>query len=149
MNADCRKSPLSARRALDSNRSANRGFTLIEIMIVVVIIGVLAAIAVTSYEWATIKSRRAAAAGCLQEMAQTMERRRTTTMSYAGAQPACSAGPVALYVMTSAITATTFTFTATPQARQATKDTQCGVLTINQVGTRTEAGSAGNAGECW
>ena len=149
MNADCQKRSPGSRYGQRSIRGANGGFTLVEIMIVVVIIGVLAAIAMTSYEWATIKSRRAAAAGCLQEMAQTMERRRTTTMSYAGAQPACSAGPVALYAMTSAITATTFTFTATPQGRQLTKDTQCGVLTINQVGTRTEAGSAGNAGECW
>jgi type IV pilus assembly protein PilE len=120
-------------------------------MIVVLIIGILAAIAMASYQWAITKSRRAAAAGCLQEMAQTMERRRTTTMSYAGGAPACSAGLGNFYALTPAptITATTFLITATPQGTQATNDTLCGALSINETGVRTEAGTATTAGQCW
>ena len=63
----------------------DRGFTLIEIMIVVLIVGVLAAIAMASYKLSVIKSRRSAAAVCLQERAQLMERFYTTRMTYVGA----------------------------------------------------------------
>ena len=58
------------------------GFTLIEVMITVAIIAVLTAIAYPSYESHVTKTRRAAAAGCLLERAQFMERFYTTNLSY-------------------------------------------------------------------
>ena len=61
-------------------------------MIVVAIAGILMAIAVASYEFAVVKSRRSAAQGCLTEAAQYMERYYTTKLSYVDAAiPGCSA----------------------------------------------------------
>ena len=63
----------------------SQGFTLIELMVVVAIVAILATIAVASYEYAVTKSRRSAAANCLQERAQFMERYYTTNLTYVGA----------------------------------------------------------------
>ena len=61
------------------------GFTLIELMIVVAIIGILASIAYPSYQDSVMKSRRADATGALLGFANAMERRFTETNSYLGA----------------------------------------------------------------
>lgn len=61
------------------------GFTLIELMITVAIIGILAAIAIPSYQDSVRKSRRADAQGALLSLANAMERHFTETNTYAGA----------------------------------------------------------------
>jgi type IV pilus assembly protein PilE len=61
------------------------GFTLIELMITVAIIGILAAIAIPSYQDSVRKSRRADAQGALLSLANAMERHFTETNSYKGA----------------------------------------------------------------
>lgn len=50
---------------IDSRYSS--GFSLMELMIAVVIVGILSAIALANYQSSVIKSRRSAAAACLQE----------------------------------------------------------------------------------
>ncbi len=132
---------------------AAAGFTLIELMITIAIVAILATIAVSSYQDQIVKSRRAAAASCLQQGAQFLERYYTTNLSYANAtapdcddevrahyaQPSFSAGP----------TAKTYTLRIVPTGAQLTRDTLCGTLTINQQGVRGESGTAASADQCW
>jgi len=133
-------------------RSAE-GFTLIELLIVVAIVGILVAAAVASYSFATVKASRAAGKGCLMEQAQLAERFYTTNLTYVGVGvAACVTDPAltADYTITPAAapTATTFSFQAVPAGRQATQDTLCATLTVDQVGTKGDTGT-GSPTECW
>lgn len=131
------------------------GFTLIEIMIVVLIIGVLSAIAYASYDRSVINTRRATAAGCVQEGAQYMERYRTTRMSYNDLTdppvlPPCSAEVKQYGLALTNLDTGTYTITATPTGRQLSKDTACAALSINQLGERSVSGtSSADPGSCW
>jgi type IV pilus assembly protein PilE len=131
------------------------GFTLIEIMIVVLIIGVLMAIAYPNYQNHIIKTRRAAVAGCLVEQSHFMERYYTTNLTYVGAalpNGGCKQDLTNFYtvsIVTAATTARTYTVQAVPKNQQASRDTKCGTLTLNQLGTKTESGSASGYSECW
>ncbi len=64
------------------SRLSARGFTLIELMIVVAVIAILAAIAYPSYQDSVRKSRRADAKAALLDLAQFMERNYTTANRY-------------------------------------------------------------------
>ncbi|WP_442681947.1 type IV pilin protein [Stenotrophomonas sp. JC08] len=125
------------------------GFSLIELMIVVVIIAVLASIAYPSYQRHVIKSRRAAVEACLQQHAQLMERHYTTNITYVGAAaPTCEANLANFYEVgfSGPVTARNYTIQAAPTSRQ--PDGACGTLTLNAQGVRTNSGS-GTLAECW
>ena len=132
----------------------SRGFTLIELMIVVAVVAILAAIALPSYQDSIRKSRRGQAKADLLELTQMLERRYTTNRSYegftvpAGYDQSPHEG-TAYYVITGIdeVDASTYTLTATPQGGQ-TGDTRCGTLTINHMGVKTESGS-GTVSDCW
>ena len=70
---------------MKSNRAVNYGFTLIELMVVVVIISLLAMIAVPSYKMSVAKARRADAQSSLANFASAMERYFTENGTYLGA----------------------------------------------------------------
>lgn len=115
------------------------GFTLMELMITVAIVGILAAIALPSYQDSVRKSRRADVKGVMLGLANALERRFTETNSYAGV--AGIAGTY--YTVTVTIpNAISYTLTATPAGDQAS-DT-CGTLTLTQTGAKTPT-TAG----CW
>ncbi|WP_088577584.1 type IV pilin protein [Xylella fastidiosa] len=121
------------------NKKQN-GFTLIEVMIVVVIVAVLAAIAMTSYQGSILRTRRSAAQACLQQQAQFIERYYTTHMTYLGVEksaPTCdpSANLDNFYRFAVDAKASNFTLTATPQGAQA--GDRCGTLTLLNTGERT------------
>ncbi len=62
--------------------TANHGFTLIELMIVVAIIGILASIAYPSYRDSVLKGRRAEARTAIAELMQQQERYMTQNNTY-------------------------------------------------------------------
>jgi type IV pilus assembly protein PilE len=131
------------------------GFTLVELMIVVLIVGILAAIATPTYIAYVARTNRGAAKGCMAEFSQFMERYYTTNLTYVGAAPALGCQTESqlnlkytIDVTTTAATQRTYMVTATPQGAQVTRDANCGTLTLNQAGTRTASGSGGVAA-CW
>lgn len=135
------------------------GFTLVELLIVVFIISVLTMIAYSTYQDSLVRTRRSAAQGCLLEYSQFMERFYTTNLRYdqdrngaAVPAPTCTAGPDVnnFYTVSfaAAPTATAFTLQAVPTAVQASRDTRCMTMTINQIGAKTESGS-GSVDDCW
>lgn len=141
--------------ALNTRRSA--GFTLIEVMIVVVIIGILSSIAYPSYQDYVKQARRADAQASLMELAQFMERHYTSKGGYladgqTGSAPSLpfssspKDGGTAAYNLSLAekITAQTYTVQAVPVGSMS-GDT-CGTLTIDHRGKK---GSAGDMKKCW
>lgn len=141
-----------------AHRRKCRGFTLVELVIVVLIISVLAAIAYPAYQNSVVKTRRVAAKSCLLESEMFLQRFYTTNLRYDQslmavpvALPACTAGTDVTNHYTVALTAVaarTYTLTATPIGLQAAKDTDCGTLSINQLGTKTKAGTQ-TLDYCW
>jgi len=136
----------------------NVGFTLIEVMIVVVVIGILSAIAYPSYQEYVRKARRADAQANLMELAQFMERHYTAQGGYlasgnSGASPtlpfteAPKDGGTKYYDLSlSAATASAYTLQAAPKGAMAAD--KCGTLTYTNAGTKGQ-GTGGSLQECW
>jgi type IV pilus assembly protein PilE len=141
---------------------SSKGFTLVELMIVVVIIAILAAIAYPSYREQVYKSRRSDAQAALLNTAQVLERCYTEYNAYNNAScPVIDSGGSGLssaytstengyYTLsTTTLSATAFTLQATPQGAQA--DDKCGKLTYDHVGRKgiQDAATGVTTGDCW
>lgn len=129
-----------------------RGVTLIELMIVVVIVGILAAIAYPSYQDQVRKSRRADGKGALLQTAQQLERCYTRFASYNNANCGVALpvdSPEGFYqISATALNASNFTLDATPQNDQA-NDAKCGTLRLAHTGAQGSQGADGDANDCW
>lgn len=126
------------------------GFTLIELMIVVAIIGIIAAIAFPSYDESVRKGRRAAAQSFLIEVANKQQQYLLDARQYAlgtgfltTLSMTAPAEVTQFYSLTvdpaTATTPPSFTITATPTERQLSD----GALTLNNLGAKTRNGVAG------
>lgn len=141
-------------RTLHDNGLRNRseGFTLIEVMIAVAIIGIIAMIGYPTYQEYIVKSHRAKAKACVMEHAQAMERHYTTNLTYVGGNPvlACrndGSLNTRYQIAIANVDARTYTVSATPVGAQI-EDTQCGALSLDQAGMKTVTGE-GHAAQCW
>lgn len=137
-------------------RNHDAGFSLIELMIVVAILAILSGIAYASYQKHVVNTRRGAAAACVQERAQRLERFHTLHLSYLNPSgksadlPQCDAAVAQHYQLSADIKAQVFSLKAVPQGAQASADTRCGTLVIDQLGARGVEGTAKNTPEeCW
>jgi len=137
------------------NRYKSSGFTLIELMLVVSIVGILAAIMAGYYGSYVIDANRTDARTALSRTATSLEKCRSLYSAYNSANcnvvfPVTSddgfysiAQPLA-----ASLTATRFTLTALPVAGQAqANDAECTSLTLTNTGI--EGGTGTNTAECW
>ena len=126
----------------------NKGFTLVELMVSVVIIGVLGAIAYPAYTSFTQKGQCTDGTGPLLILAGRMEEVYLNTDSYATGNVVTLMGsdqtPKGFYKLEITV-ATNFAYTliATPA------DANQNVLTLDSLGNKTEAGGAAGATACW
>lgn len=122
----------------------SKGFTLIEVMIVVAIIGILAAIAYPSYDEYIKRGNRTEGQAFLQDVAARQERYFSQNNEYAdtAAKLNVSTGSETGKYTLSIATSDGYTLTATQQFN----DTKCGNLTLNALGVK---GAGGSVDECW
>ncbi|MEX0731357.1 MAG: type IV pilin protein [Aquisalimonadaceae bacterium] len=132
-----------------------QGFSFIEIMVVVIIIGIIAAVAFPSYGRYVEQSRRSEATSALTNVAQQMERCYTATASYQNciADSAFNAEdrlPTESRFYEIAVDApTTNTYTLTAVRVQADNRNTCGNLTLNHQGRRGVTNTDSTVDACW
>ena len=167
-NGGCRTG--SGGRRIDGHRHA--GFTLLEMMIVVLIVAILAAVAVSAYSGYVVRANRSAAEACLSEYSNYMERYYTTNLRYDEVPASGSTAAVYNPVTTTpptlldcaepsqtgltygytvpAVSATAYTVKASPIGVQLTRDKLCGSLTLDQAGNRKiDTNATGTVVQCW
>jgi type IV pilus assembly protein PilE len=133
-------------------RKLDRGFTLIELMVVVAIVAIIAAVAYPSYTESVRKSQRADAQAVLLEAAQFAERFHTENSKYNQNTAGVAISlPLQLqatpkdsvpkrYSVTIATTVQAYTLTASP----ITSGDRCGTMTIAHTGVK-----AASQADCW
>ena len=161
-------------KANQAPRARDRGFTLVELIVAMVILATLAAIAIPSYNQYVLKSHRTEAKSALLDAASLEERyfstgnlytNDPTKLGYGVAATPVTVGtgyyvlstiavlpPVAPTALIPGGTPATFTITAIPApGSMQVNDTACAVFTINSAGQQTALNSGGvdNTANCW
>jgi len=146
------------------NQNRQHGMTFLELLIVLVIIGILAAFAYPSYMQYVVDTKRTAATSILFQVADRQQQSFMDNKTYSAdltdlgfpanplvvgddGRPLTASDVQSVYsVALSNVGVTTYTITATPLHGQLTQDTECGAMTLNQAGTK---GAAGPVEDCW
>jgi len=133
-------------------KHSSQGFTLIELMIVVAIVGILIAVALPAYTDHIAKGKRAEARAVLLEGAQFMERQYSATSAYSttGFPARLTTAPAGTasgfnYTVTVTAVATAYTLTAAPVAPEA----KCGSLVLSHTGAKSVSGASLTSAQCW
>lgn len=133
----------------------NKGFTLVELLIAVAIVGILAAIVIPSYTKYIVKAKRSAAESFIMSVANKQEQYILDARQYASSLAALNMPAPADVAESYNITITdvgaappTYTINAEPKAVQAARDTQCGTVSVDQTGMKRQSGT-GSVNDCW
>jgi len=129
-----------------------RGFTLIELMIVVLIIGILAAVAMNQYRKYVIRANRTDAKAAMQDVAVLVfvffYTKNTYTKTLTDLNLTTTFGGPNYVVSPATASTTAYTITGAPQGKQLTDDKECGTMTLASNGVVTVSGT-GTAATCW
>jgi type IV pilus assembly protein PilE len=156
---------------LTQSMKTQSGFTLIELMIVVVIVGILASLAIPSYQQYIVDARRTMVKQEMHVVASRQEQFMQDNKTYAselallgygaaaigfdaGGQRVLGTDASAQYVVqTAALTTsasgvvTEYQIVATPKGTQLKRDTACGTLQLDTSGKKSASGTY--AADCW
>jgi type IV pilus assembly protein PilE len=151
-------------RNIDSQLGQQRGFSLLELMIVVAIIAIISAIAYPSYMQFVVTAKRTTASSALLQVADRQQQFFMDNKSYTNdltnlgfaanpliindeGESVASGDADSIYsISLSNVTATAYTATAAPQKSQADRDSECASLTMTQTGAK---GHTGTGDDCW
>ncbi len=135
------------------------GFTLIELMIVVVVISLLSFIALPSYTETTRKTKRADGIAAMMEIAQALERCYTSYGKYNSAKCTAKVNNVVIanaakvlsvkkeYEITIVSTDSTYTLTGVPKTASQLKDLKCTSFILDNTGKKSATGT--DSTKCW
>ena len=147
----------------------SRGFTLIELMVTVAIVGILAAVAYPSYTQYIVRANRSAVQSFMYSVSNKQEQYMLDARMYAGGGSALAdlsmtlpTEVVSKYAITVACTmptavgncsalagAPTYIITGTPIGTQLARDAKCATMTLSNLAVKTKSGSAASVSDCW
>jgi type IV pilus assembly protein PilE len=139
-------------------KTKQTGFTLVELMITVAIIGILTSVGYPSYQNHIKKAKRVEAQGALVSFATAMEQWRVENNSYKVGTDGTvisdifsnqvpTDGGTKTYTLSLVSDATSYTLTATPDGTQVSDE--CGTLTLNNAGEKGATKSGAAVANCW